>query len=126
MEDFKRVIDTADFMSENLKHYDKILLFLEEEVLKKFYFSEVIANLKKKVLVLSEKSISINSSNSNITMEKIDRIKIERLLSLYFLYEFSDQFFVISEQKDLFNGLWNLSKAGILSYNEIYDIILGD
>ncbi len=74
------------------------------------------ANLKK-VLILSDLDISYQSC-SNFAYRRVDREEKEVLERLYFTYDFSDRFIMISD-KQQFGGLPNYIKTGTITKEEM-------
>lgn len=55
---------------------------------------------------------------------RISRQEAEKLEDLYYTYEFSDKFRILSEPGN-FATIFNLAKAGILTWEETFEILLG-
>lgn len=79
------------------------------------------ANLKK-VLILSDLDISYQSC-SNFAYRRVDREEKEVLERLYFTYDFSDRFIMISD-KQQFGGLPNYIKTGTITKEEMIQALL--
>lgn len=109
-------------MERDLEQFVLILFFTGEREFAEEWLSHAAeamrleANLKK-VLILSDLDISYQSC-SNFAYRRVDREEKEVLERLYFTYDFSDRFIMISD-KQQFGGLPNYIKTGTITKEEM-------
>lgn len=78
--------------------------------------------LKKKILVLSEDTV--DNHLDSIDWIQLDAESSIALRKLYYTYEFSDKFRILSADNN-FGTVWNYTKTGILSPEEAVSVLLG-
>ncbi len=114
-------------MERDLEQFVLILFFTGEREFAEEWLSyaaeamRLEANLKK-VLILSDLDISYQSC-SNFAYRRVDREEKEVLERLYFTYDFSDRFIMISD-KQQFGGLPNYIKTGTITKEEMIQALL--
>lgn len=119
-----------------IEKYDKVfLLDGDRDFQKKLCFlftnSQAIKSLEKKVLVLYTEEISDEKAVSESqTLEQfwIDLFQIKEseyrdLLRLYYMYEFSDRFQVLSISSQ-YGSLFNYVDTEILDMEEVFQVLL--
>lgn len=107
-------------LEKNLSIYHKILLDPEGmTTVSERYFPETIAD---KLLILLTKPHCF--ANKNIVTEVIAKETVEELTSLYWTYEFSDHFFVLTKEFTAAATIFNFTESGILSCEEAWKAFL--
>ncbi len=115
-------------MSADLEEYDKVFLALEngklsEDLTEMLFHWENFGDKRQKILLLSSRKRETEPA-FGVTYREIHEDEARKLRKLYFLYEFSDRFCVISEEKT-FGGILHLVEAGLLSMKEVLTVLLG-
>lgn len=105
--------------------YDKVILISYEEkavidIMTKFERSNAMKHTKKQIVILSTVEWD---GTSNLTYKKITPEESSALLNLYYMYEFSDKFQVLSSQNN-FGTLINFYNTGLLNLEEAFEAIL--
>ena len=105
--------------------YDKVILILFEEneamdIMAKFEHSNAMKQTEKNILILSTAEWN---GTSNFTYKRIARRESSELRNLYYMYEFSDKFQVLSNPNN-FGTLFNFCDTGLLSLEEALEAIL--
>lgn len=104
-----------------LDEYDKVIFFdCDIEIKGAFEKSEILNNINKKVCIISE--------NMNLYSENFEQLKISEeeknfLLDLYYTYEFSDKFLIISNDEK-FGNLFNYVENEMLTLEEFFLALL--
>lgn len=112
----------------SLKKYDRIFLILDGQYWDRklcMAFCDFVAvqHIRKKILVLlPEKNIS-KIPNKNIDCRQITKKEQQALKRLYCMYEFSDQFQLISQESQ-YGSLLRLVDTGILTVEEAFQALL--
>ncbi len=111
----------------DLEEYDKIFLIREDELQKErllgaFLNSKAAQETKRKVLVLST-AAEEESRNGRLEYRQITAEHARYLLSLYHMYEFSNQFRLISSQ-ELCGDLFGFVENGLLDMEEMWEALL--
>lgn len=106
----------------DINHYDKVILFTDRELLLKFYKLKFDCLHQQKLLILSSEQIIPEAKNFTFRMIKEEEIR--NLRNLYFTYEFSDNFIFISVENENFATLYNFVNVGIISVEEMFEILL--
>lgn len=106
-------------LEKDLEYYDRIFLIpaVSQEYLDlfiQFGDSDKLENCRKKILVLSDENLA---EGKRFSCRKLPRQTVRRLRELYFMYEFSDRFQLLS-QEESFGGILNFVDAGILTKEE--------
>lgn len=112
-------------LERDLEDYDRIfLVFIEgkaqEDFFAQFCGSEELGNCGKKILILSAENLMENRPDR---FRKISCQTAARLKELYFMYEFSDRFRLLSRE-ECFGGILNLVDTGILTKEEAFSALL--
>ncbi len=88
-------------------------------------FMEQLSNLlilrteEDKGIILADYSEDVGKLIFNITEENIEEIR-----RIYYMYEFTDNFFIISKNDVNYGSLYNFVKAGILDMDEYLKAIV--
>ena len=128
MSDEVVIVEVVKRMERDLKQFDLILFFTGEKEFVEEWISCAVkaAELKdssKKIGILSDSDIS-NQNCCNCVYRRVDREEREVLERLYFTYDFSDQFIMISD-KQQFGGLLNYIKTGTITREEMIRALIG-
>ena len=114
-------------LEEDLKEYEKIFLVPDDEetvdgLLDELLNSRNIKAAKQKVLVLysGRQKIGIDTS---IVQRVISREETEALCRLYFMYEFSNRFQIIS-RTETYGDVFRLVDTGLLTFEEAIEALL--
>lgn len=110
-----------------MKEYEKIFLVPDDEetvdgLLDELLNSRNIKAAKQKVLVLysGRQKIGIDTS---IVQRVISREETEALCRLYFMYEFSNRFQIIS-RTETYGDVFRLVDTGLLTFEEAIEALL--
>lgn len=76
----------------------------------------------KKIMILSDIDISFGNFY-NYAYYKVNRNEKEALERLYFMYDFSNRFFMISDRQQ-YGSLNNYIRTGVITMEEIIQILL--
>ena len=111
----------------DMEEYDRIFLVRDDEpekerLLEAFLNSRAIREAKQKVLVLSTIA-EAESRSKRLEYRQITAEHARYLLSLYHMYEFSNQFRLIST-KELCGDLFAFVKNGLLNMEEMWEALL--
>ncbi len=106
-------------LEKDLEYYDRIFLIpaVSQEYLDlfiQFGDSDKLENCRKKILVLSDENLA---EGKRFSCRKLPHQTVRQLRELYFMYEFSDRFQLLS-QEESFGGILNFVDAGILTKEE--------
>lgn len=109
-----------------IEQFDKVLFFSGStetifNLTKTFCQSSVVKFTDKKVLVLFTKQIPCD--NDNIVFAQISKEEAKQLANLYFMYEFSNKFILVSERKS-YATLFSFVDTGIISIEEAFQALL--
>lgn len=112
-----------------LNQYDKVFLAdLSGQGMRarweRFLSEEDFPTFGNRTLLLSAEDINI-SGNCGFSYKKIAKGTLNELKNLYFMYEFSDRFRLISNENN-FGVIWNYVDAGLLTEKEAFQAILGE
>ena len=105
-------------LKNDLNKYDKIILLSDDL---DFMLNNLILSDKKNVLYLVSKKNNYNKKCENVRY--VSKSTINFLVDLYYTYNFSDRFKVISNSIN-FASLLNYLFLGILTEDEVLEIIL--
>lgn len=108
-------------IAEDLKCYDMVFLIDKEELAKQFCGSEALAAVKKRVKIYLPCRIDIEIPT--VICRYLSKEEIEFVLKLYYLYDFSDHFILVSENP-CYGGLFNYVRTGWLTLNEVFSVLL--
>lgn len=108
-----------------LDQYDRAVLVPDVEgaslnLLNQFCASEAIRRTRKRVLILSTAD---RPDGTGFSYQKLTNRDAKRLQRLYELYEFSDRFQILSQDRR-FGGLFNLLDTGLLNTEELFTALL--
>lgn len=106
-------------LEKDLEHYDRIVLITVgnqeyRDLLIQFCNSDMLKNCMKKILVLSDENLA---EGKRYSCRKLSCQTIRQLKELYFMYEFSDRFQLLSREES-FGGILDFVDAGILTKEE--------
>ncbi len=123
MQDFAGSNSFIKEIEKNIEQYDRILIFDSnnknlEELLNQFLKSKVLHNADKKVIIYG---YSENIQNEQYRV--IARSEYEDIISLYYLYEFSDKIMVISDSAQ-YASMRNYLSNNIISQEEYFEALL--
>lgn len=112
-------------LEKDLEQYDRVILLADDETgnffaeqLKKWDF---LQGRRKRVLLLS---VHVRDKEvGKVCARKIGKETEAELLRLYDLYEFSDRFLVLRDEKHC-GTIWNYVKGGLLTSAEAVNAIL--
>ncbi len=76
----------------------------------------------KKILILA--SFFYMLECSNLFIEEIPKEKAEKLISLYKMYEFTDNFSMITDDNTSFPNIFNYVETGLLTLQEAWQALL--
>ena len=110
-------------LEEDLKKYNKILLFLpsfENRLFQKFCGSDIYLAYEKELKIYALKANGVNSGD---TIRVISEQDVKDILEVYYMYEFSNRLHVIGDNQQ-FGGLLNYLKTGILTEKEFFETII--
>ena len=110
-----------DEINEDLKYYDLVFLIDDESVAKQFCGSEIFTESKKYIKIYLPYMLDVK--NPMAIFRSLSNEEREDILNLYFLYEFSDRFILLSESS-CYGGLFNYVEAGWLTLNEVFNAFL--
>lgn len=107
-------------LEKDLEYYDRIFLItvMNQEYIDlfiRFGDSDKLKDCTKKILVLSDGNMA---EGKHYSCRKLSCQTIEQLKELYFMYEFSDRFQLLS-QEESFGGILNFVDMGILTKEEV-------
>lgn len=107
--------------------YNKIFLILNHNQLKDEWlmidsFLERIKDKNQTILILSVFKIPICIA-SCITYRQITKEEENYLKHLYYMYEFSDRFFVLSKEHQ-YGQLFNFVDTGLLKPEEVWEVLV--
>lgn len=108
-------------LERDLEDYDRIFLIpvMDEiygELFRWLDRSGRPQNCGENILVLSVEALA---EGSNYSCRRISVPKMARLKELYFMYEFSDRFRLLSREES-FGGILNFLDTGILTKEEVF------
>lgn len=114
-------------LEEDLEEYDKIFLVsgsegVQGELVKGLCSGREAGKQKKRILVLSSEKTQAGKA-ACVTYRQITEEEEERLGRLYFLYEFSDRFLLLSD-KGTYGSLFRLIETGLLETEEALEALL--
>lgn len=120
----KKIIES---IKNDLKKFDIILVFVgsKDNVTKWincFHKSKKIENTLKRILILSDTDIP-HIDSCVFEHRKINEDEREGIERLYAMYDFSEHFFVISDNQQ-YGGLINYVKIGAMTAEEIFQVLL--
>lgn len=114
---------TVRMLQADLRHYDRIFLFQTAEWLEEFLEAGRKYGNGRKILILSLEAKEPGSmgmfGTGNITLRTVSQETLQQLLALYYTYEFSDRFMVISPQNAPYASPENYIVTGLLSREEV-------
>lgn len=107
--------------------YNKIFLILNHNQLKNEWliidsFLERIRNKNQTILILSGFKIPI-CITPFITCRQITKEEEDYLKHLYYMYEFSDRFFILSKEHQ-YGQLFNFVDTGLLKPEEVWEVLV--
>ena len=107
-------------LEKDLEYYDRIFLItvMNQEYIDlfiRFGDSDKLKDCTQKILVLSDGNMA---EGKHYSCRKLSCQNIEQLKELYFMYEFSDRFQLLS-QEESFGGILNFVDMGILTKEEV-------
>lgn len=109
-------------LERDLEQYDRIWLFDTVTFLPAFCQWKTAAMIEKSLLVLSMEE-RVNATD-RITCRQIPEEEVKQLITLYFTYEFSDRFYLISGRNANYSSLYHLVDRGILTMAEVFEALL--
>lgn len=132
-----KMTEIKEYISTLLQKFDLVLLVMNgsgiaENLTENFLDSEALRNAEKTVLVLSDRNISnqnisyknISDTNTRHQYCRLDTAELEAVRSIYFLYDFSDHFRILSDNRQ-YGGLLDYVKTGIMTMEDVFQTILG-
>lgn len=114
--------DMRKLLEYDLKNYDKVLFFEEAELISVFDRLKLFDISNRKILVLST-YLCLPESRA-ITFRQISREEARQIAELYFTYEFSDKFLLISSENTNYGNLYHMADIGILTLEEFAAALL--
>lgn len=122
MKKMDSIVEAAQRMERDLKKFDMIFAILRGGLIKEDWGNDFSRLLMKKcetkrMLVLSDLDI-ISENCAGYEWRKLEIAEIHILKNLYRMYDFSDQFFIISEESQ-YGSLLNYVKTGFLTMEEV-------
>lgn len=105
-----------------LNDYDRVLLFETEELISRLNQLEISEMSEQKIMILSANICKPQSQN--ITFRHISENEFQELSNLYFTYEFSDKFRLVSDNDTNYASLHHMVDIGILSQEEFFAALL--
>lgn len=82
-----------------------------------------LLNISGKVLLLSTNSWQSEAEQWGLEQKVITEEEVEEICSLYYLYEFSNRFRIVSRENN-YGSVFNLVDSGLLTYEEAFEAIL--
>lgn len=119
---YKGIDKIISDLENDLQYYDRILFFDTTELLSAFCQSEAACETSRKLLVLF--SGQILPQLKNITFRQISEEEAGLLKKLYFMYQFSDKFLVVSKESTNYASLFHFVDTGVLSTEEAFEALL--
>lgn len=106
-------------LKRELDRYDKIFVVpntqeITNEMLEWLYKSVVLRNSEKKILFISAINFMVNESCEFYKISTNEEVCLKKI---YYMYEFSDKFQILSKN-NIFGGILNLVETGILTFEE--------
>lgn len=90
-------------------------------------YNKIILNENKLILIKCKENVSFEYDKDNIKIENISDINsdaiIKKLSELYRMYEFTDKFIMISDNK-IYPSIFNFVETGILTEEEVWRALL--
>lgn len=108
-------------IEEDLEHYDLVLLIDDENLAEQFNESKALINVKKSIKIYISHEIDVKFPT--VSCRRLSEEEKKSILDLYYLYNFSDHFVLISE-KSCYGGLFNYVKTGWLTLSEVFRAFL--
>lgn len=117
----------ADKINSSLERFERIFLVLdsgddEEDLAYDFCSSKALKETTKKILILSDKDIPYRK-NLNCQIQRLNGKEIDMIRQIYFMYDFSDRFEVLSNNPQ-YGGLLNYVKTGDMTMEAVFQTIL--
>lgn len=110
-------------LSDDLMRYDRVFLFDGGESLVQLYLCTRRGKENKKCLVLSTE-FDLPTCGS-FDFRKISKEEGKLLTDLYFTYEFSDRFCLISRKQTCYPDFWNLLDSEMIGAEEAFEALQG-
>lgn len=112
-------------LKKDLEYYDRIVLIPTLDIEYHDLFSQLdgmegMRNSTKKLLILSTENLA---EGNHYSCRRISCQEMTQLKELYLMYEFSDRFQLLTQER-CFGGILNFVEAGILTKEEALRAIL--
>lgn len=113
---------TIDNIDKDLKNFQLILVLIVD----KYEIEKLMIRLKnpkiktKKILILS--NVDISFTDSFYTYRRISDEERDTIMRIYYMYDFSDRFQIISDNPQ-YGGLLNYVKTGFMTWEDIFEIL---
>lgn len=105
-----------------LSYYDKVLFFEALELIQIFDQLKLFEIPKQKILILS--TYPSLPESQTITFRQISKEEAREITELYFTYEFSDKFLLVSSENIDYGDLYHMIDMGILTLEEFGTALL--
>lgn len=106
----------------DLNYYDKVLFFETLESVPLLNHLKQFDMLNQKILVLS--TYPFLPESQTITFRQISKEEAREITELYFTYEFSDKFLLVSSENIDYGDLYHMIDMGILTLEEFGTALL--
>lgn len=112
-------------LKKDLEYYDRIVLIPALDIEYHDLFAQLdgmegVRNSTKKLLILSTENLA---EGNHYSCRRISCQEMTQLKELYLMYEFSDRFQLLTQER-CFGGILNFVEAGILTKEEALRAIL--
>ena len=117
----------AENLSSHLERFDRIFAVMvcekdTENLIYDFCSSKALRETTKKILILSDKDIPCRKG-LNCQFRRLNEKEMDMVRQIYFMYDFSDRFQVLSDQSQ-YGSLLNYVKSGDMTMEAIFQMIL--
>ena len=107
-----------DLKSQIIK-YDKVIYIKDDEYFENIYIDAV---QNRSVLIIGTKSFLLE--DKNVDYEIITTKEAEELEALYYSYEFTDNFLLLTNTNARIADIFNFVKTGLLSCEEAWQALM--
>lgn len=114
--------DMLNLLADDLDNYDKIIFFETSELVPIFHQLRLFDIPNQNILVLS--TYSPLPDSQTMTFRQISKREARQITELYFTYEFSDRFLLVSSKSTDYGDLYHMIDAGILTLEEFAAALL--
>lgn len=121
------MVEVVKRLERDLENFDFVLFFSGRKAFAEEWAGCIAEAVRlkdslKKIRILSDSDILLKGG-CNCAYRRVDKEEKEALERLYFMYDFSDRFFMLSDSRQ-YGGLSNYIETGLIAREEILQILL--